>query len=197
MRVTLMVKSLAGILGVLAATACASYPPVIEREALVSSGATAAEDSTVYATFLETLNRDPRNDTLHVQELSKIFVRLPPHYDSTAPGLNAALANLSKIQVPSTSLHLPAPVRVIPGSIAIALANADVLGALGSVEGKPQGISGLWAFTPVAYSADKTDAMFSYSELCGRKCGEDVVVWLRKNAASKWEVRRTAIITIE
>src|SRR3954452_3104488 len=173
---------------VAATAACASYPAVVEQEADVAllADSTAAADSAVYAAFLETLNRDPRNDTLHVESMSKIFVRLPAHYDSVAPGLNAALARVSKEQRPTSSLHLPPPVRVLPPALVIALSNADVLNSLGAVEGRPQGISGLWNFTPVAYSPDGKDAMFSYTAVCGRRCGEDVVVWARKNAEGKW-----------
>jgi hypothetical protein len=195
-----MSRTLAILLMLVAATAaCASYPPVVDREADVAllADTTAAADSAVYAAFLETLNRDPRNDTLHVEEMSKVFVKLPSHYDSVAPGLNAALARLSKTQRPSSSLHLPPPVRVLPPAVVIALSNADVLNSLGAVEGKPQGVSGLWTFTPIAYSADGKDAMFSYTAVCGRRCGEDVVVWARKNAVGKWEVRKTAIIDID
>jgi hypothetical protein len=194
-----MFKGFAGPLCVaLASFACAGYPPVVgQLDSVADTAETASADSAVYAAFLETLNRNTRNDTLHVDEASKVFVKLPAEYDTTAPGLNAALAKLSKNPRPSTSLHLPPPVRVMPASVVVALDHAGVIGSLGAVEGKPQGISGLWSFTPVAYSADGNDAMFSYTELCGRKCGEDVVVWARKNAAGKWEVRRTLILTIE
>ena len=194
-----MLKGFVGLLCVALATfACAGYPPVVgQGDSVTDANATASADSAVYAAFLETLNRNPRNDTLHVDEMSKVFVKLPAEYDTTAPGLNAALAKVSKNPRPSTSLHLPPPVRVMPAAVVVALDNAGVIGSLGAVEGKPQGISGLWSFTPVAYSADGNDAIFSYTELCGRRCGEDVVVWARKNAAGKWEVRRTVIITIE
>src|SRR3954467_6487804 len=182
----------------LAIIACAGYPPVVgQPDPVADTREIASADSAVYAAFLETLNRNPRNDTLHVDETSKVFVKLPAEYDTTAPGLNAALAKVSKNPRPSTSLHLPPPVRVMPAAVVVALDNAGVIGSLGAVEGKPQGISGLWSFTPVAYSADGNDAIFSYTELCGRRCGEDVVVWARKNAAGKWEVRRTLILTIE
>lgn len=194
-----MLKGFFGLLCVALATfACAGYPPVVSQaDSVTDTNATASADSAVYAAFLETLNRNTRNDTLHVDEMSKVFVKLPAEYDTTAPGLNAALAKVSKDPRPSASLHLPPPVRVMPAAVVVALDNAGVIGSLGAVEGKPQGISGLWSFTPVAYSPDGNDAMFSYTELCGRRCGEDVVVWARKNAAGKWEVRRTAIITIE
>jgi hypothetical protein len=194
-----MLKGFVGLLCVALATfGCAGYPPVVgQADSVTDANATASADSAVYAAFLETLNRNPRNDTLHVDEMSKVFVKLPAEYDTTAPGLNAALAKVSKNPRPSTSLHLPPPVRVMPAAVVVALDNAGVIGSLGAVEGKPQGISGLWSFTPVAYSADGNDAIFSYTELCGRRCGEDVVVWARKNAAGKWEVRRTVIITIE
>jgi hypothetical protein len=190
------------ILGFLAASmlsaACAGYPPVVEQGSIAAAGGTTATpDSAVYAAFLETLNRNPRVDTLHVAELSKVFVRLPAEFDTTAPGLNAALAQLTKVQRPSSALHLPPPVRMMPDAVVMSLYNAGLVGELGAVEGRPQGVSGLWTFTPVVYSADGKDAMFSYSELCGRKCGEDVVVWARKSDSGKWEVRRTNIITIE
>jgi hypothetical protein len=85
---------------------------------------------------------------------------------------------------------------LIADSTAVRLADSGMLGELGAVPDRPQGTRGLWAFTPVAYSADGNDAMFAYSEYCGRTCGEDVVVWARKNAAGRWEVRRTAILVI-
>jgi hypothetical protein len=194
-----MFKGLVGLLSVALATfACAGYPPVVgQLDPVLDANATASADSAVYAAFLATLNRNPRNDTLHVDETSKVFVKLPAEYDTTAPGLNAALAKVSKNPRPSTSLHLPPPVRVMPPAVVIALDNAGVIGSLGAVEGKPEGITGLWSFTPVAYSIDGNDAMFSYTQLCGRRCGEDVVVWARKNAAGKWEVRRTVTLTIE
>jgi hypothetical protein len=195
-----MLKAMAGVVTVvIASAACAGYPPVVDQGVVAAAAAdtTAAADSSVYAAFLETLNRDPRNDTLHVSEQSKIFVRLPAQFDTIAPGLNAALAHLTATPRPSTALHLPPPVRVIENAVAISLSNAGVIGALGAVEGRPQGVSGLWSFTPVVYSADGKDAMFAYTELCGRRCGEDVVVWARKSEAGKWQVRRTEILTIE
>ncbi|HEY1953176.1 MAG TPA: hypothetical protein VGG76_10245 [Gemmatimonadaceae bacterium] len=193
-----MLKAFAGLVTLTTlAGACAGYPPVVQQASLADQVAsTPASDSAVYAVFLETMNRG-RLDTLHVEELSKIFVRLPAQYDTMAPGLNATLARVSQDQRPSDSLHLPPPVRVMPQALIIALNNAGVIGDLGAVEGKPQGTNGLWTFTPVAYTADGNDAMFAYSELCGKKCGEDVIVWERKNAAGKWEVRHTLIQTIE
>jgi hypothetical protein len=55
---------------------------------------------------------------------------------------------------------------------------------------------GLWRFSPIVYSADGNNAMFFYSEYCGHTCGENTVVWARKGSAGKWEVRRTAILSI-
>lgn len=193
-----MLKAFAGFLAVaMMAAACAGYPPVVEQASLADRVAeTPASDSAVYAVFLETMDRR-KTDTLHVEELSKIFVRLPAQWDTMAPGLNATLAKLSQNQRPSDSLHLPPPVRIIPQALVITLNNAGVIGELGAVEGKAQGTNGLWTFTPVAYTPDRNDAMFAYSELCGKKCGEDVVVWERKNAAGKWEVRHTLIVTLE
>lgn len=192
-----MPKTFAGIL-ILAAAAVYTMPQATAQSpATPNSDVIASTDSAVYAAFFETLNRDPKRDTLHVEEMSKIFVRLPAHYDTTAPGLNAALAKLSKMQRPSTALHLPPPIQVIPHNLAVRLASSDLLGELGAVPGRPQGTSGLWSISPIVYSADGTDAMFSYLEYCGRNCGEDVTVWVRKNAAGKWEIRRTAIIEIE
>ena len=183
---------------VVVSTACAA-PHGVNVQSTTTSGADAiaSTDSAVYAAFFETLNRDPQRDTLHVEEMSKIFVRLPAHYDTTAPGLNAALAQLSKMQRPSTALHLPPPIQVIPHNLAVRLAGSDLLGELGAVPGRPQGTSGLWSITPIVYTVDGTDAMFSYLEYCGRNCGEDVTVWLKKDAAGKWSVKRTAILTIE
>ena len=193
-----MSKTIAGFLILAAATVGATpHRTTAQSKAAPGPDVIASTDSAVYAAFFETLNRDPKLDTLHVEEMSKIFVKLPAHYDTTAPGLNAALAKLSKMQRPSTTLHLPPPIQVIPHNLAVRLNGSDLLGELGAVPGRPQGTSGLWSFTPVVYSADGTDAMFSYLESCGRHCGEDVTVWARKNAAGKWEIRRTAIIEIE
>ena len=185
--------ALAALVGVACAARHTAEAPSAQSH---TASVTAESDSAIYAAFLETLNRDPERDTLHVEELSKTFGGFSAHYDSVAPGLVAALQKMSEPKRPTTSLHLPPPIRLIAESTAVRLADSGLLGALGAVPDRPQGTRGLWAFTPVAYSADGNDAMFAYSEYCGRTCGEDVVVWARKNTAGRWEVRRTAILVI-
>jgi hypothetical protein len=158
--------------------------------------ASAASDSAVYAAFFETVNRDPQRDTIYVEQLSAVFHGASPHYDSVAPGLAQALQKASALRRPTTSLHLPPPIRILPDSAVKRIGNADLLGTLGAVKGRAQGPLGLWAFSPIVYSGDGTDAMFYYSEYCGQTCGENTLVWLRKDSDGKWAVRRTAILVI-
>jgi hypothetical protein len=158
--------------------------------------ASASADSAIYAVFFETVNRDPARDTIYVEETSAVFPGVSSHYDSVAPGLSLALSKASRPPRPTASLHIPPPIRILPATAAERISNNDSLSRLGVVKGRAQGPTGLWRFSPIVYSADRNDAMFFYSESCGHTCGEDTVVWARKDSIGKWEVRRTAILSI-
>jgi hypothetical protein len=157
--------------------------------------ATPTSDSAIYAAFLETIPRDPR-DTLYVDELSAVFQGMSPHYDSIAPGLGAALVNASSPPRPSAALHLPPPIRVVTAAAPQALRDRAILGPSGGPARTGQGTRGIWRFSPVAYSADGREALFYYSVFCGVTCGESTLVWARKDDAGRWEIRRTAILVI-
>ena len=153
-------------------------------------------DSAIYAAFFETVNRDPQRDTIYVEERSAVFHGASPSYDSVAPGLAQALQKASTPQRPTASLKLPPPIHILSDSAVKRISDADLLGTLGIVKGRAQGALGLWAFSPVVYSANGMDAMFYYSEYCGHTCGENTLAWLRKDSDGKWAVRRTAILII-
>jgi hypothetical protein len=153
-------------------------------------------DSTIYAAFFETVNRDPGRDTIYVEEVSAVFPGVSSHYDSVAPGLASVLAKASRPLRPPASHHLPPPIRILRDTAVKRIRDQDSLSSLGAVKGRAQGRMGLWKFSPIVYSGDGKDAMFFYSEYCGHACGEDTVVWARKDSAGKWDVRRTAILII-
>ncbi len=180
-----------------AVIACAPQRQAITRGSRpVDAQAWASSDSAIYAAFFETVNRDPQRDTIYVEELSVVFAGASAHYDSVAPGLAQALQKASALRRPTGSLHLPPPIRILADSAAKRIGDADLLGTLGAVKSRPQGPLGLWAFSPIVYSADGTEAMFYYSEYCGHTCGENTLVWVRKDPDGKWAMRRTAILVI-
>jgi hypothetical protein len=156
----------------------------------------ASADSAIYAVFFETVNRDPKRDTIYVEETSAVFPGVSSHYDSVAPGLSLALSKASRPPRPTASLHIPPPIRILPATAVKRISNHDSLSSLGVAKGRAQGPMGLWRFSPIVYSVDGNDAMFFYSETCGHTCGENTVVWARKHSAGSWEVRRTAILSI-
>ena len=190
-------QSLISLAVSVALIACAPHRPALAQGSRVADArGSASSDSAIYAAFFETVNRDPQRDTIYVEEMSVVFYGASPRYDSVAPGLAQALQKVSALRRPTPSLHLPPPIRILPDSAAKRIGDADLLGTLGVIKGRPQGPLGLWAFSPVVYSADGTDAMFYYSEYCGHTCGENTLVWLRKDPDGKWAVRRTAILMI-
>lgn len=158
--------------------------------------ASASADSAIYAVFFETVNRDPKRDTIYVEETSAVFPGVSSHYDSVAPGLSLALSKASRPPRPTASLHIPPPIRILSATAVKRISNHDSLSSLGVVKGRAQGPMGLWRFSPIVYSAAGNDAMFFYSEYCGHTCGENTVVWARKDSVGKWEVRLTAILSI-
>jgi len=181
-----------------AVIACAPHRRALAQGSRpVNAWASASSDSAIYAAFFETVNREPQRDTIYVEELSAVFHGASPHYDSVAPGLAQALQKASALRLPTASLHLPPPIRILPDSAAKRIGNADLLRTLGAVKGRAHGPFGLWAFSPIVYSADGTDAMFYYSEYCGHTCGENTLVWAGKDPDGKWAVRRTAILVFQ
>lgn len=162
----------------------------------IDARASASRDSSIYAAFFETVSRDPQRDTIYVERLSAGFAGISPHYDSIAPGLGAALVKASRPRRHTASLHLPPPIRILSDTAVEKIGRRGLLGTLGGVKHGTQGATGLWSFTPIAYSAGGSDAMFSYTQSCGTTCGETTLVWARKDPGGKWEVTRTAILVI-
>lgn len=160
-----------------------------------SAKARASSDSAIYAAFFETLNRQPR-DTIFAEEESIVFQGISPHYDSIAPGLAETLTKVSAPPRTTASLHLPPPIVVISAATPQALRERAINGPAGSGPGAAQGVRGVWRVSPIAYSPDSKDAMFYYRVLCGRRCGEDAIVWARKNAKGRWDIRHTAILSV-
>jgi hypothetical protein len=181
----------------LALTACGSHQPTLaQTPRQVDARASASRDSSIYAAFFETVNRDPLRDTIFVEELSAVFPGVSPHYDSVVPGLGGALEKASNPRRPTASLHLPPPIRILPDTTVERIRRNGLLGTLGGVKHNAQGTTGLWRFSPIVYSANGKDAMFSYTQSCGTACGETTLVWARKDPGGKWDVVRTAILVI-
>lgn len=160
-----------------------------------AAGGTASSDSAIYSAFFETVNRQPR-DTVFADERSIVFQGISPHYDSVAPGLAATLVKVSAPPRTTASLHLPPPIVVISASTPQALRERAINGPPGERPGAAQGVRGVWRVSPIAYSADSKDAMFYYRVVCGLRCGEEAIVWARKDAKGRWDIRHTAILAV-
>lgn len=154
-----------------------------------------SSDSAIYAAFFETLNRQP-HDTIFAQEESIVFQGISPHYDSVAPGLAARLMRVSAPPRATTSLHLPPPIVIISATTLEAMRERAINGAPGQGPGVAQGVRGVWRVSPIAYSPDGKDAMFYYRVVCGLRCGEEAIVWARKDEKGRWFLRHTAILAV-
>jgi hypothetical protein len=178
-------------------TACGSSQPTpAQTPRQIDARASASRDSSIYAAFFETVNRDPQRDTIYVEEMSAPFPGVSQHYDSVAPGLAQALQKASTPRRLTALLHIPPPLRILSDSAVKRMNDADLIRTLGVVKGQAQGPMGLWSFSPIVYSADGNDAMFHYGEDCGHTCGEQTLVWARKGPGGRWDIRRTAILVI-
>jgi hypothetical protein len=189
-----MGRRILGVVGSLVALGAAL--PVAAQTSARSSKATASSDSAIYAAFFETLNREPRRDTIFVEEQSVVFQSISPHYDSVAPGLAARLIAMSAPARGAASLHLPPPVVVISATAPQAIRERALNGPPGQAATVAQGVRGVWQLSPIAYTQDGTGAMFYYRLVCGVDCGEETIVWARKNPKGKWEIQRTAILRV-
>jgi len=176
--------------------ALAGVRPVAAQSSAHQKSLEASSDSAIYSAFFETLNRAPKRDTIFVEEQSIVFQGISPHYDSVVPGLAGALVSLSAPPHAARSLHLPPPIVIISASTPPALRERAMHGPPGQAPSASQGVRGVWQISPIAYSRDGRDAMFYYRLVCGTECGEETIVWAKKNPKGIWEIRRTAILRV-
>lgn len=175
--------------------AIAAPSSAVAQSSARSAKARASSDSAIYAAFFESLNRQPR-DTIFAQEESIVFQGISPHYDSVAPGLAARLMKVSAPPRATASLHLPPPIVIISAATPQALRERAINGPPGQGPGVAQGMRGVWRVSPIAYSPNSKDAMFYYRVVCGLRCGEEAIVWARKDAKGRWDIRHTAILGV-
>lgn len=183
----------------LAATLFAGFLPIVAanaQRAAADSASRASADSSIYVAFLELVNRDPRRDTLYIEDQSLVFQSMSAHYDSVAPGLAAELTKVSSPPRPATTLHLPPPIQWITATSPDSVRRIAMAASTPHSPGRGQGPGGIWMFSPIAYSKDGRSALFYYRVICGSLCGEQTLVWARKDAAGKWEVWRSAMLII-
>lgn len=178
------------------ATAVMASLPASGQSSARNEKITASSDSAIYAAFFETLNRIPSRDTIFVEDQSVVFQGISPHYDSVAPGLAARLVALSAPPRPTAGLHLPPPIVIISATTSPTQRERAMNGPPGQAPNAAQGVRGIWQLSPIAYSRDVHDAMFYYRLVCGMQCGEETIVWARKDAKGRWQISRTAILRV-
>ena len=166
------------------------------QRAAADSPARASADSSIYAAFLELVNRGAHGDTLYVEDESLVFQSMSAHYDSVAPDLGAELIKVSSPPRSARTLHLPPPIHWITATQPDSVKDRAMKATGVQSSSRGQGTRGIWRFSPIAYSKDGHDALFYYAVICGSLCGEQTLVWAKKDAAGKWDVRRTAILII-
>lgn len=175
--------------------AVAAMQPAVAQSPAARGKGTASSDSAIYAAFFETLNRQP-HDTVFAEEQSIVFQGISPHYDSVAPGLAVVLAQISAPPHKTATLHLPPPIVILSAATPQAVRDRAVNGSPGQAPYGSQGVRGVWQLSPIAYSRDGGDAMFYYRLVCGGLCGEETVVWATRDSRQRWQIKRTAILTI-
>ena len=142
----------------------------------------------VYAALLESIAPD-RRDTILVADSSLVFAfayepgsawRLA--FDSLPAGLAQNLERLSSRKRSSRELEVTRPM-LVPSKI-------EPFSWPEFYRRYPKQRK-LFAFSPIAFTADSTNALFSYQYLCGSRCGAGNALWVaRSSRDTLWRVRR-------
>jgi hypothetical protein len=167
------------------------------KSRIESSSPSRSMAAQVYAALIDSLYKQPDSDTLLIADSTMSF-RVPTNalakwrqqFDSIPSDLPHRLEVASQIWQPSNSLPLPRPIRV--------LSYAELGGIFKSGPGNG------WAefsrryprqgkylrLTPIAFSADSVDALTYYEYHCGPLCGGGNAVWLERDVAHRWKIRK-------
>lgn len=151
----------------------------------------------VYAALIDSLYKQPDSDTLLIADSTMSF-RVPTNavskwrqqFDSIPSDLPPQLEVASRSWQPSTSLPLSRPIRVLPYTELREIFKSGPGGGWAEFSRRYPRQRQYLRLTPIVFSADSLDALTYYEYHCGPLCGGGDAVWLKRDAAGRWSVRK-------
>lgn len=152
----------------------------------------------VYAAMLDSVTTRPAPDTLLVHDSTAVFTPPRPsgpsawraRYEALPAGLLADLAATSQRRRPTTALALPRPIHLIASAEIREIFGRGLEAGWAELDRRYPRQRNILGFSPVAFSADSTEAMVYYTYSCGPECGGREVIWLSVvGVAETWQVR--------
>lgn len=102
--------------------------------------------------------------------------------------LMARLDSLSRAPRPSGSLDIPRHVTIVSDSLLREIFSSGVRGGWEDFRRRYPRRDGCERLSPVAFSADSTEAMVYREVHCGGLCGDGTLYWLRRSSDGRWSV---------
>lgn len=175
-----------GVLG------CAARPSAIApRSAL---------EATVYAAMISALRQPSWPDTLLLAESTLVFQaahipasnrRVP--FDTVPAALRTKLAVVSRERRSSTTLPIIAPLRIVSDGELRTIFRGGPMDGWAEFYRRYPKQRAWYAFSPIAFSADSSQAYVYYEYHCGGLCGGGTGLWfIRARGDSIWSLRLRA-----
>lgn len=163
-----------------------------------------SNDVQVYQAFVATNVTGRQTDTLYVTERTAVFHTsslitredFRRRNERFPSGLAGALEAASSPPQPIETLSLPYPIHVVSSKeLSAMFANGPNKGWEEFHRRYPHAHS-YFAFSPVVYSPNGSDALFWYEWYCGSLCAGGEAVWVSRDPQGRWQFRQKVLFWI-
>lgn len=143
-------------------------------------------------------------DTLYVAERTAVFHtsssktqdQFRKEYESLPSALLGPLEAASSQVQPSRTLSLPYPIHVVSSKELNAIFGNNTEKGWAEFHRRYPNAGTYFAFSPIVYSADATDAVFWVEWYCGSLCAGGEAVWVARDSQRRWQFRRKVLFWI-
>jgi hypothetical protein len=104
--------------------------------------------------------------------------------------LASSLARASSQKRPTSALSLPQPVHILKASELKEIFSQNLVVGWADFYRRYPSAKGYQAFSPIGYSADRTNALFYHEHACGGLCGSGELVWVSRAPDGQWKVHK-------
>jgi hypothetical protein len=163
-----------------------------------------SNDVQVYRAFLATIFSGRQTDTLYVAEQTAVFhtsslitrEEFRRRYEGFPSALAGPLEEASTPARPIESLSLPYPIQVVSSKELNAMFGNDPNKGWEEFHRRYPRARSYFAFSPVVYSPNGSDALFWYEWYCGSLCAGGEAVWVSRDPQGRWQFRQKVLFWI-
>jgi hypothetical protein len=163
-----------------------------------------SNDGDVYRAFLATIFSGRQTDTLYVAERTAVFhtsslitrEEFRRRYEGFPSALSGPLEAASSPARRVETLSLPYPIHVVSSKDLNAMFGNDPNKGWEEFHRRYPRARSYFAFSPVVYSTNGSDALFWYEWYCGSLCAGGEVVWVSRDSQGRWQFRQKVLFWI-